>query len=385
MLHVAIGHAKDIDPLAALSSAIDACRVQLDGREPKAGVFFTSCMAADFQRMLDMIEDAFPGLDLIGCTTDGETSTDIGFEDESTALLLFASDTISIASGLGLSISQDPFAAAQSAYSHARKKLGCEPVLGIALPDGLSALGKPLDAALRAAAGQENFVWAGGTAGDNFFLEKTWQFHNGLVHHDSLPVLLFGGELQCSVSLASGWKPIGQQYNVHKIDDNTLSSIGDMPALDFYEHYLGYNTKEYTQFPLAVKAKGMDGFTLRDPLVFDENKRAIAFVGPFPDDATVQLTEVGREDIIQAAAEASRAALASYPGEKPALALIFSCASRRQLLGTRTHEEIKAFHSALGDPVPVFGFYTYGEIAPFQAGQATQYHNDTFVVVLLGQ
>jgi hypothetical protein len=79
-------------------------------------------------------------------------------------------------------------------------------------------------------------------------------------------------------------------------------------------------------------------------------------------------------------------AFAAYPhGKAPEAALIFSCAARKLLLGTRTAEEVGIVREILGDKLPVCGFYGYGEIGPLPgSSDAASYHNETFVCLLVG-
>ncbi|MGI9524265.1 MAG: FIST C-terminal domain-containing protein, partial [Hyphomicrobiaceae bacterium] len=63
----------------------------------------------------------------------------------------------------------------------------------------------------------------------------------------------------------------------------------------------------------------------------------------------------------------------------------FSCSGRKLLLGTQTGEEYKILRSELGLDIPVVGFYGYGEIGPgFEDAAKCQFHNETFVTVLIG-
>ena len=75
-----------------------------------------------------------------------------------------------------------------------------------------------------------------------------------------------------------------------------------------------------------------------------------------------------------------------YQGDKPALALLFSCGGRHIYLGTRTGEEYGVATGEVNDSdLKVAGFYSYGEIAPLRPGVDAHFHNTTFVVVLLGE
>ena len=78
-------------------------------------------------------------------------------------------------------------------------------------------------------------------------------------------------------------------------------------------------------------------------------------------------------------------ALTQFPAADPSAVLYFSCASRRQLLGSRTAEEYEAAQACCDRPIPSLGFYTNGEISPLQRGQTSRFHNETFVTLLLGE
>lgn len=51
--------------------------------------------------ILQRIQDAFPGIELIGGTTNGEISSILEFQQDSLTLMLFASDEVEICAGIG--------------------------------------------------------------------------------------------------------------------------------------------------------------------------------------------------------------------------------------------------------------------------------------------
>ena len=63
---------------------------------------------------------------------------------------------------------------------------------------------------------------------------------------------------------------------------------------------------------------------------------------------------------------------------------MFSCATRRYLLGTRVGREIELVREALGAATPVAGVYCMGEIAPMALGDPSRFPNATMVSILLG-
>jgi hypothetical protein len=53
---------------------------------------------------------------------------------------------------------------------------------------------------------------------------------------------------------------------------------------------------------------------------------------------------------------------------------------RKIILGSRTEEEVEAVNESLGDQTLLAGFYSYGEISPFNEGGHCQLHNQTMTI-----
>ncbi|MEB3212226.1 MAG: FIST C-terminal domain-containing protein, partial [Leptolyngbyaceae bacterium] len=119
--------------------------------------------------------------------------------------------------------------------------------------------------------------------------------------------------------------------------------------------------------------------------IYDSKLGSITFFGDVPKGTWVQVTETNRNDILAASKTSMEEALEHYPGHAPSAALLFSCASRRQILGSRTIEEYQLIQLNLRNDLPACGFYTNGEIAPLQQHGQTYFHNETFVTVLIGE
>ncbi|MEE9187320.1 MAG: FIST N-terminal domain-containing protein, partial [Bacteroidota bacterium] len=147
MLVAASGHSEDIDTLEAFAEIREQCEPALRGKTPQAGLLFA---AIDFehQDLLDAIHEAWPGIQLIGCTTDGELSSCQGFKEDSISLLLLASDTIEFTTGLGREVSQGAEAACSRAVAEARAKTTLEPSVCIATPESLTRSGQQIVEAL---------------------------------------------------------------------------------------------------------------------------------------------------------------------------------------------------------------------------------------------
>ena len=80
-----------------------------------------------------------------------------------------------------------------------------------------------------------------------------------------------------------------------------------------------------------------------------------------------------------------RRAAGAFPvGSTPAAGLIFSCAVRKFLLGSRTRVEAQLAGTELGDGFPFAGMYCFGELGPVRGAANSRLLNDTFVTLLLG-
>ncbi len=391
MFKVIVGHSEDPDSASAMTEVIEQCLTDLEGHQPQAGMLFCA-IDFDYELILKTLRQAFPNLELIGCTSDGEVSSKRQFQEDSLTLTLFCSDTVKILAGLGKDLGQDATAAAAQAIATAG--LTAQTRLCLTVPDGLSANGVSVTKALQKAIGSQ-VVIAGGTAADQWKFEKTYQFYGNSqgdqVLSDSLPILLFSGDLLVSSGVSSGWQPISRMGTVTRSDGPIVYEIDHQPTTDFYHFYLNTlvdlsSTRLTGEYPLAVfENPDTDDFYLRAPLSGKyELGQSIIFMGDVPQGARVQVTHASSDELIAATQLSIEQAQQNYPGQHPAGLLIFSCAARRWLLGPRTREEYDLCQKILDPNLPVCGFYTYGEIAPLQQKGDTYYHQETFVSLMLG-
>lgn len=386
MLKMILGHSDDPDSQGAIEEVLEQCIRELAGMFPKAGLLFA---AIDFDHalILETINQTFPDLQLIGCTTDGEMSSILGFQQDSLTLTLFCSDTVDIYAGVGRQTEQDAIAAAHQAVQQATEKSLTPAKLCITVPasytaDGSTTSGEQILKGLELALGA-NVPIVGGSAGDQFRFQKTYQFFGTEVFTDALPVLIFSGDLRLSHGTGCGWQPIGSKSTVTKSQNTVLYEIDGQSALEFYQKYLG-DRQPTAEHPLYVYEGDSDRCYLRVPNTCDLETGSINFLGNIPQGATVQLAEISRDQVIAASETSFKMALEHYPGTEPEAVLIFSCCCRRWLLGTRAKEEYALVKNALPKMMPIAGFYTYGEFAPLQQQGSNYYHQETFVTLLLG-
>ncbi len=392
---VATGHSEDIDSADAIEEALDACADTLAGAMPQAGILYAG-IDHDFRALLDGVEARYPGLQLIGCTTHGELSSDRITED-AVVLMLFHSERVQFRVGVAENARADPEGAAQQAIAAARDTTTslstgglAEPVrLAILLPEGLGVDSDRLLSAVSAELGADVPV-CGGMAGDQVRFDQTYQFCNGRVYSDAVPVLLFAGPLQVSTGVASGWEPMGDDHVATRVEGLVIHEIDGQPPRDLWMQYFGSfedtgNRNFFAVYPdEAPGAERSDEFYLGAPSHFQDDGSMVK-LNPALQGARIRFAVATRDQILSGASTSSERAQASYGPETPDAALVFSCAARHLTLGTRVGDELGLMQKHIGEAIPAIGFYTYGEICPLPASPRPYQHGGTFVTVLIGE
>lgn len=384
MLKTVVGHSNDPDSLTAITEVLGTCQQVLGGVFPQAGILFTG-IDFDHALILQEIQKAFPNIQLIGGTTNGEISSVLEFQQDSITLMLFASHHIQIQAGVGYNVSQNPLQSSQNAIAQAKAKSASQPKLCITFPESLTSSGAVILEGLQQSLGKIVPIIGGMTA-DDYTFDQTYQFFQDQVLTDAVPVLLFSGDLLVSYGVASGWTPITPKSRITKVQGNVVYEIENQPALEFYRHYLGGERflTHYAIHALAVY-EDQENFYMRAPNGYDLEAGSLTFFGDIPDQAIVQITDASRENILAASQVAIQKALSHYPGTEPTTALLVSCAARRRILGTLTPQEYQLTKTHLPQNLSCCGFYAYGEIAPLDQHNSAKFHNKTFVTLLMGE
>ena len=390
MFRMAVGHSDDIDLQDALTAVFAQCDAGLAGATPRAGLVAAS-WDTDHQAVVDGVRARYPGIELAGTTSVGEMSSVLGFSEDSIALALFATDTVDITAGLGRHLAADPGAAVRAAVADARSRTRQAASLCIAMPTISSVeAGITLDE-LRSVLGPDVPILGGGASPQDPAADPRGgsgegrQLVGDVVTDDAIAILLVSGPLAYSFGVHTGWRGVGPRATITRTSPDGVVEIDGRPALDFYERYLGSASPAVAN-PVAVfESATSDRFYLRTPINYDRDTGCILFFGSIPEGATVQLTLANAEDIFDGARASITDALATFPGGRsPEAALVYSCATRRFLLGTRVAGEIDVVRDALGSATPVAGLYCMGEIAPMVPGEHARFHNATLVSILLG-
>lgn len=385
MLSISIGHSEHVDEQDVVEEIVGQCSRQLNGETPQAGLMFAA-VDYDYKKILEGFLQAWPGVRIVGCSTDGELSSMLGFLDDSVTVALFASDSIEITTGVGRHVSANIEAAAAAAVAGARENVRQAPSLCITTPASLLSSSDRIVEHLKSRLGP-NVTLLGALAGDQWRLEETFQFFGTEVLTDAVPIILFSGPILFSKGIYSGWKPIGEVGTVTKSQGNVVHQIDNHPALEFFRRLLGEKAVPTGDRPLAIlDDRGNVGYLRASIGQYDEEVGSVTFFGDIAEGSRVQITIATRDEILEGTKVSVARARDSYPdGKTPSAALSFSCSGRKLLLGTRTEQEYEILRQELGFDIPVVGFYGYGEIGPgFEDENSCKFHNETIVTVLLG-
>lgn len=241
----------------------------------------------------------------------------------------------------------------------------------------------------------ENVIITGGLAGDGAAFEKTYVLNaDSVSSNDIVAVALYGEALRVGAATGGGWKAFGPEREVTSAVGTVLKTLDDGPALDLYETYLG---EEAAQLPASalmfpLKIHDPDHPTrevVRTVLSIDRSAKTLTFAGSIPQNWPARLMR-GQPDHLVSGAEAAIDRALSHlrihdPDLEPQLCLTVSCVGRRLLMGQRTLDEVEAVGQRLDADTVQFGFYSYGEIAPYPDYSTAGLHNQTMCLTLLSE
>lgn len=229
----------------------------------------------------------------------------------------------------------------------------------------------------------------GGLAGDGAKFEVTTVGLNKSPESGILAAVgLYGDSLKIGFGSQGGWSAFGDTLKITRSKANVLYELNGKSALSIYKNYLGENAKELPGaallFPLQIQKEGSDPL-VRTILSFDEKDGSMVFAGDMPEGASVNMMRAKLDSLIQGA-EKSAAVSAEPLGDTSAeFALCVSCIGRKLVLKGRTNDELEAVRENLDEDTAITGFYSYGEIAPYNTNTKCELHNQTMTVTLLAE
>lgn len=187
----------------------------------------------------------------------------------------------------------------------------------------------------------------------------------------------------CSVhhAISHGCEPASDYHTITNIDGPVVRELDGRPALDVIEDIIGPGAaRDWQQYSLLVTLGANYG---TDPYGdFNENEyvnRLIAAANPedgsvvlfesdFGPGERVQVMRRSNEHMLSSAREMSNDILGNLGSSDPFLALYIDCAGRTSGFSGAGAEEGAIIQEMVGSQMPLLGFYSGVEIAPFLGG-----------------
>lgn len=236
---------------------------------------------------------------------------------------------------------------------------------------------------------QNKVLITGALCGDAARFETTLSSYNEQPKEGEIVAIgLYGDTLEVSFATNGGWIPFGPDRIVTKSDANILYELDNKPALDLYKTYLGEKSKELPGaallYPLKVKTSDTEKSIVRTILNINEEENSMILAGDILEGSHVQLMMTNVDNIVNAAEIGAIQALKKRK-KKPDLAILVSCIGRKLVLDQRVEEEVEEVMQIIGNKATMCGFYSYGEIAPFNGETNCQLHNQTMAITLISE
>lgn len=197
--------------------------------------------------------------------------------------------------------------------------------------------------------------------------------------------VLFGEDVRIVTGLSQGCSPVGPIHEVTKADENIMAELDGRPALDVFREDIGdvlsrnlERVSGYIHAALPITggdtgdafgdgsvnqaADAAGDYLVRNVVGIDPGNKLVAIGERISAGDRVMFV---RRDGGAAADDLDRmlADVTGRAGTTPKAALYYSCVARGPNLFGADSDEMKAVQAALGEDVPVVGFFANGEIS----------------------
>lgn len=325
------------------------------------------------------LKSIFKNAEITLCSTAGEIYQETVLEQSLVAVAL-QFDKSSIATS---SVNIKDYQNSYDAGIHLVNKLAKKDLAYIMIfSDGSLVNGSELAKGLNMAAG--DILVTGGLAGDDANFKSTLVgLNESPTEGNIIAIGFYGNQLIVKHGSQGGWDMFGLERTITKSVGNVLYEVNNDSALDLYKKYLGPDVENLPAsallFPLAVTEPGAERHVVRTILSINEEEKSMTFAGDVPIGSKVRLMKANFDKITDAA---SKAAFNSIKDNnlKPDFSLLISCVGRKLILGPRIEEEVEIVGETFNNETVMAGFYSYGEISPFNEGGNCQLHNQTMTI-----
>lgn len=201
-------------------------------------------------------------------------------------------------------------------------------------------------------------IFGGGSADKVISGTDTCVMNEDKVCHAGVLLVTYSGDELCvDIRHAIGWKPLGRDLTVTKIDGKRLYELDDVPAADIYSKYLDIHADDdffsnMLEFPIMTTQHGKH--VLRLPFSCESSDGSINLAADIDKGTKVNLS-YGDPDVIKGDVAELTQHVRNFA---PQAIFLYSCGVRRLYWKYLINKETGPFSQI----APVSGFYSSGEI-----------------------
>ena len=376
--------------ISSRPSAADAGRdladqIRRNELNPKALIVFAA-PSYEHHSLLAVLADAFPDSLMVGASSAGEFMNQTRGEGLVCAMAI-SDEEVSFSIAVGHDVKSQPAQAARQIVGDFKGVTSQERAhrSALVLTDALAGhVDLLVDELTLATAGQYQFF--GGGAGDNAQFNRTPVFFGRQVLHGAAVALEILSDKPVGIGVRHGWEPASRPYRVTEVEGMRLVSLDGLPALEAFEAHAqqtGQSLDHGAPIPFFLhNILGIDtgsGHRLRVPLSIGDDGSVVC-AAEVPLGALVQIMRSSETSALEAADDATNAALSALGSAKPKAGLFFDCVATRLRMGSNFDGEIATVRDRL-QGADLMGCNTHGQIAR-APGQFDGFHNCTAVVCL---
>lgn len=384
----AIHYSNETDSYLAGREAISAILEKMAGDTPDLLLLFSS-VGHDLPEVILGIESYCAEVPLCGCSGAGVISA--SGSDEAThsiALMGITDKNISIAPFIYSGLFDDPEGVGRQIATHLRNAniRSEQSALLLLFADGLTINADALYRGIR-----QGFPYhvdvVGGTAGNDFQQDKTYQFCNGRVVEDGACGVLLSGDFHYCIGVTHGSTPIGLFRTISRAEGNVICEIDNVPALDVLKDLIGVDRVQdigqtLNLFELGEEFPGQgysQNILNRAIIGIDEDIGGIRLAVEIPEGTRVRITRRDRGLVLQRTQEMADAMISELRDWETATYLYFNCSGRGSYLFGDPKPDVDVIRNVLTERSNMVGFFTFGEFAPINS--CNYFHNYTGVLL----
>jgi len=331
------------------------------------------------------IARAYPKAHQLGCSTAGEIyGTEVSDETLVATAVAFEHTRLQ-----GASLTLDEVSDSYQAGERLADSLPQESLVHVlVIADGQNVNGSALVAGLTQHL-PAGVTLTGGLAGDGDRFQETLVLWDAPPASNTIAVLgLYGNRLKVGFGSRGGWDAFGPERLITRSAENILYELDGQPALALYKKYLGEHASDLPAsgllFPLSLRTGGAES-VVRTILGINEAEQSLTFAGDLPEGGHARLMKANFDRLIDGAVGAAQTSFEAIGNSSPELALLISCVGRKLVLKQRIEEEVEGVQDILGRETVLAGFYSYGEISPFNPSAQCELHNQTMTITTLSE